>query len=265
MRRLKLHRYQEDFDFVSGTLPEALLFDFGDQLERAQSILQIRNNAQVSAALESLDWLLRTGDALLFRHALTSHNEHGTVISRVKALLCLVDHIDINELEDFPDPSWADYFATLVIAYVAEAVFTHENPAEALPADLAAIASNYRELQRRVQTEAALEAMDAIGQAERFLAVSDARRAKRMATVEHNKKAARIRVKPFNDLRRRVIEIYLDNYTRRSNREAARRIWNNELTDAERGVLRTDEPRKRLEIWIGQHKKQAREQANCPA
>jgi hypothetical protein len=255
MKRPQLYPYQEHFDFAAGTLPEALLFDFGDQLERAQAILRNRNKAQVGDALESLDWLLRTGDALLLKDALSSDKEQGTVISRVKALLHLIDHVDINELEDFPNPSWADYFATLVMAYVAEAVYAHDNPAPDLPPDLAAIEPQYAERQRRAQTEAALEAMDAIGHAERFQAVNDAQQAARKATVEHNTKAARIRVQPFNELRQRVIEIYHEHYTDRSNRDAAKRIWNENLTDTEKDVLTSDEPTKRLEIWIGQFKR----------
>jgi len=90
MFRHQLYAYQEDFDFVSGTLPDALVFGLGDQLERAQAILNARNNDQISLALESLDWLLRTGDTLLYKQALASENEQGTVISRVKALLCLL-------------------------------------------------------------------------------------------------------------------------------------------------------------------------------
>jgi len=141
------------------------------------------------------------------------------------------------------------------MAFVAEALFAHENPDPDLPPDLAKLVPHAREMQIRAQADAALEAMDAIGHAERFFALNHIHRKTQQASTERSRKAARIRVKPFNDLRQRVIEIYLDNYTRRSNREAASHIWDKKLTDVEKTVLTADDPKKRLEIWIGQHKR----------
>jgi len=249
----QLYSYQVDFDFIAGTLPEMLL-NFWDPLERAQTVLKDRNNHQVSQALESLDWMLRTGDKLLLTQSLASNRPQGTIISRVKALLCLVEHIDIDDLDDFPEGTWADYFATLVMAFVAETLYTHNNPTKDLPPDLAEVAPNYRDIQASVQTEAALDAMDAIGHAERFAALDEVRRHKQREVTEHSRKAAKIRVKPFTELRQRVIEIYLDKYTHLSNREAANRIWERNLSETEQKVLNADEPKKRLEIWIGKHK-----------
>ena len=191
----------------------------------------------------------------MLTQAMASNRPQGTIISRVKALLCLVEHIDINDLDDFPEGTWADYFATLVMAYVTERLYAHNNPTPDLPPDLAKIATNYREIQASIQTDAALEAMDAIGHAERFAALDEIRRCKLREVTEQNRKAANIRVKPFKELRQRVIEIYLKNYTRLSNREAANRIWERDLSDNEKKVLNTDDPKKRLEIWIGQYKR----------
>jgi len=254
MFRHQLDSYQEDFDFIAGTLPEVLL-NLWDPLERAQAILKKRNNHQIGQALESLDWMLRTVDELMLTQALASNKPQGTIISRVKALLCLVEHIDVDDLDDFPEGTWADYFATLVIAYVAETLYTHNNPTKDLPPDLAKISPNYPALQASIQTEAALEAMDAIGHAERFAALDEVRHHKQREHSERSRKAAKIRVEPFNKLRQRVIEIYLDQYTRLSNREAANRIWEQDLSESEQKTLNADEPKKRLEIWIGQYKR----------
>jgi hypothetical protein len=51
-----------------------------------------------------------------------------------------------------------------------------------------------------------------------------------------------------------VINRWRESYQDRSNRNAATRIWD-ETPDNLKSLLHTDDPIKRLEIWIGQEKR----------
>jgi len=252
----RLYNYQDDFDFVSGTLPEAL-FNLWDQLERAQAILKGRNNYQISQALESLDWMFRRGDELLFKEALASEREQGTFVSRVKSLSCLVDHINISDIDDFPEPSWADYFATLTIACAVEALWSYNNPSKDLPPDIAKMVPNYHAIQEHHQTEVVLEAMDAVGHAERYFALDEAEKGNKKRRQENGRKGGiqRMNMRPFVAVRTRVISIYQERYTQLSNRKAARLIWKHDLTEDEKAIFETDDPQNRLERWIGNHRR----------
>jgi hypothetical protein len=66
--------------------------------------------------------------------------------------------------------------------------------------------------------------------------------------------AGKIRANRYEPLKMFVIDRWREDYQGHSNRNAARRIWD-VAPDNLKSLIRTDDPIKRLEIWIGQKKR----------
>jgi len=94
-----LYQFNPDFDLLTGELPKDLLYDFGDQVQRARHILKGRTAAEIEYALSSLDWMLQvSSQKLLFRNLEDDEDKpFGTFLTGVKALKLLVNEIDISE------------------------------------------------------------------------------------------------------------------------------------------------------------------------
>jgi hypothetical protein len=243
-----LYAYDPDFDLKAGSLPGALYFTFGDQLQRARALLAKRTQEEIRYAFESIDWLLRKGSDWHFYEAIAGADHEPVFVNRVKALRCLVDKVDLWGQADFPDATWSEYFAALAVVTVAEALYEYTDGARQLPPG----ATHDSAKLGRILSDLAIEAMDAVSFAE-GLFMRD--QVKQQDRKERGSKGGKKRVKRFNELKNKVLKIYWEKYTNRSNRDAAKRIWENEITDEDRAILSPDDPVRRLAIWIGDGKK----------
>jgi hypothetical protein len=239
-----LNAYDPDFDLKTGTLPGGLYFTFGDQLQRARALFTKRTQEEIRYAFESIDWLLRKGSDWHLDEAIAAADHKPVFVNRVKALRCPVDRVDLSGQADFPGATWSEYFAALVLATVVEALYEHIDGAQHLPAGL----SHDPAKLAPILNDLATEAIDAVSYAE-GLSMRD------KVMQQDRMERGRNRAKPFNDLKRKLLTIYCENYQNRSNRDAAKRIWENQLTEEDRATLTADDPVHRLEIWIGQEKK----------
>jgi hypothetical protein len=168
-------------------------------------------------------------------------------------------HVDTGEPADRTLADWAVYFAALALAYIGEVV--HEDRQKdqqqgiGMPVVGAAESSGQRGYGWRAQ---AVECMDAVAYAEQL--ASEARLRADVTTSaaqQLGKRGGEVRTKDYRVLRLKVLKLYTSKYQKRSNREAARLILERDLTPEDIGVFNTDDPRHRIEIWIGNHKRGA--------
>ena len=243
-----LYLYDEDFDIFKGKLPIVIESGFGDQLERVREILKQRNLSEISYGLDSLNWMLKKGGELEFRHSMKLlETKELSYVSRVKALKHFAEQIDISEQTDFPNAKWSDYFALLALAYVLESLHPGNSGVNNL--DDHVFDGRYP-----YQLDSPIECMDAICTAENHSILEKTTPVNKDVMSERGKKGGQIRVAKFNELKIKLIQYYLENYTNRSNREAAKRIVK-DLHEEITSVLSTDDPAITIAIWIGQYKK----------
>lgn len=57
----------------------------------------------------------------------------------------------------------------------------------------------------------------------------------------------------FNQLKKKCINLYNENFTKRSNRDAASQVYKL-LSDNDKSIFRGDDPKHQITIWIGQYK-----------
>lgn len=248
MMIFKAFDYDENFDFKKGELPQSLQYPLGDQLGRVREVLAKRSNEQIAYGLESLDWLLRKGSERLLMEAMKA--EGGSFLSRPKALRHMQAHVDLSDQSSFSEATWAEYFALLALLYVVEWLYIYKNPnVDRLPgAEPSSEPLN-------PPVEYAVESMDAVSYAECLSSQLEHDLVKEAAR-SHGSKGGLVRAEKFNVLKTKVLALYDEKYTTISNRQAAMKIWNSDhLSDDDKKTLTSDEPEKRLEIWIGKHKK----------
>lgn len=254
MVQYKLYAY-EDFGYLTGPLPRRINNVYGEILTRARALLGHRSEYQIGGALESLDWMLRR--STLLEKALAEDKPDGSIINRVKALRAYREDIELTDQPTLPNATWAEYFAVLALAYVAEAVFIENHSHIDATSRDHDPTSNDAFLWNQ-----ALEAMDAIAYAEglhtleKTLEALEAERTTIASEVMrlHGGKGGRIRAAKFSALKQKVIDRYNEDYSNRSVRLAAKKIYE-ELKGEINVTLSTDEPTKTLEKWIGQYKK----------
>lgn len=256
MFTFRLYARDEDFDYRQGELPAPLLCSFGDQLDRARTVLANRSDAQLDYLLDSLAWLLKEGNQHLFKEATAALEHRSSVpVSRVKALDAYLRSTDLRGQTEIPDATPADYFAALTLAYVGEALYSlQDKPRSPMKQDsfedrLAQELAYHKE---QVLIDMAIEAMDAIGMAER--AALEARH--KASYARRGRSGGKVRAARYSELRQAVKAAYLDHFTNRSNRDAARRLLKAFEAQIE-GQLHTDDPQKQFEKWVAQFREEA--------
>lgn len=233
-----LHRissYEEDFDFFNDSLPENnLSFAFGDQLNRVRTLLKNRSRSQVNYIIESLDWVLQEGDKVLFK-TINAQLEDETFVNRVKALKCYAKAFDITDQENLPNATWVDYFATLSLVTILEALH---------PDNFSEPFQDYAH---------PMEAMEAICIAESY---NELATHKKTLLKKHGQSGGLKRSSKFNALMNKVLIAYKEDpeIQSLSNRKASYAIYAGYLKDEIDKILNTDEPEKRIEIWLGKYK-----------
>jgi len=157
---------------------------------------------------------------------------------------------DINDQSEFPEATWPEYFALLALAHIGEYVSTikEHHPGIDISVLNPELGHNY--------VDVAVEAMDALGEADAL----EREKRVRLETLKEGRKAgashaAKQRLAPYHSVRIKCLKIYDDKYSSRSNRDAAHRIFKNDLTEEERSVFHSDDPAHQIEKWIGDHRK----------
>jgi hypothetical protein len=257
MFTFRLYARDESFNPLCGKLPEHLHLLLGDQLERARQVLQHRSAAEISHTIESLEWLLRKSNQVFFDEIMQAVKKKGHAFSnRVKALRALMPHIDISRQKHLPKASWDDYFAALTFAYIQEVLHLEQTHAanqtayaEADPIKQQMIDQMHRN-HPSILCDYAIESMDAVCFAEHLAA----QRLRKEVFRKAGAKGGRLKARPFDALKARCLKLHEENFSRRSNRAAAKKIYG-ALTETEKNIFNTPEPEGTIEKWIGQHKK----------
>lgn len=254
----------EDFDYLHESLPPTLESVLGDQTQRARKILQTRSAAELDYGFESLNWLLGEGSRVFSADFVRGVYGDEAFTNRPKVLRALAPRFDLVDQSAFPQATWAEYFALLALACTGEQLYMQKQPLKLPPAlqqiyDQDALARHHEQELR----DAAVEAMEAVCIAEQLQAEAawlqklEAVSAEAAAKLrEAGQQGGRVRAKPFNDLRKALLDYYDQHLTERSNRGAAKQLCNKFAADIA-AVLRTDEPAHQIEKWIGQHRKRS--------
>ena len=233
----KISPYKENFDFFDSSLPENnLSFAFGDQLNRARVLLKGRSRSQIHYIFESLDWMLQEGDKALYETTITEVEAEGEAfINRVKALKSYAEKFDIADQESLPNATWTDYFAALSLVTILEALHPENFP------------EPFQDYGHP------MEAMEAVCIAEFYkdLAINSNLQLKKRGRAGGLKRSRK-----FNTLINKVLTQYENDPEIKSlsNRKASYAIFAGPLQKEIENTLNTDEPEKRIEIWIGKYK-----------
>lgn len=234
----KIDKYNESFDFFDDEIQEndKLYFSLGDQLNRARSILQGRSREQIEYIIESLDWMLRESSQLEFEASMSRlENEESVFITRVKAFKLFSENYDITNQPNLPNASWADYFATLSLITILEAIH---------PENYEYSISNL---------DFPLEALEAVCIAEfhRELEQSESLSAKRKGKTGGKRKASK-----YGEIINKVLIAYRDtpDISDLSNRKAGYLLSEMLKDEIQSSPLDTEEPEHRIEIWLGKYK-----------
>ncbi len=238
MSEYKVYKHNQDFDFFNDTLPEnSMFFAFGDQLERARTLLKHRTTEEIHYIIESLDWMLHKAEQIEFSETMLMLKQKDSVFTnRVKALKLFSDRFDISNQSNLPNATWVDYFSGLALITVLEALH---------PDNLAQNGS--------IGYELPMEALEAVCIAEfqKELAQQE-----QLNLKARGSKGGKVRAEKFGILKNKILNAYKDNprLQNQSNRQAARALME-EFKDDITNTLSNAEPRETLERWIGKYKK----------
>lgn len=242
----------DHFDPLSGSLPTGLKSLFNTTTERARKILRDRSYGEISYALESLDWILEKGNEVIRKNAITSvdSTQRERYYSSDARLLCLyMDYFDIADQPSLSDATWPEYFAVLALSFAGEAVNVTLSTSDTC------LSEDQAQIQKAGWiSDLAIEAVDAVNLGENFSAGN--------GLVQHhllfqdrithpNRREAAAK---YDELRRKVISVYEQHYRHQNTRDASKHIWE-QLHGDVKSVLVTREPEKKIEHWIGQHRR----------
>lgn len=248
----------EHFDPKTGEMPVYFdgFFDF--IAARARKILENRSAEEIYAAYDDIEWMYSEKgpfalelfeDQGVSPDSFPEHYSSGLAQYSVAYdfLRMIMEHFDISEQQSIANPTWAEYFAIIALAKIAEAhiqirgSFRHSEKL-----------SHEKELRLQELCGFCLcEATDAAAIAEDFLR---SEHKTKQTLSEIARKGGHQKNAPYNNLRRKIVHLYQAQYQHLSARQAAKKILS-ALSPSERSILRSDDPEKRLEIWIGQHKR----------
>jgi hypothetical protein len=200
-----LYARDEDFDLVCGSLPAYLHVLLGDQLERARAILHIRSREEIAYAIGSLDWILREASGVLFEEVTRRlETQDHAFVNRAKVLHVLSRDIDISAQTALPNATWAEYFAAFTLALIGELLYAVKT-ALAIQSRNGETDTTQRQIDREMEQNQvrlgfgyAIEAMEAIGYAERFQAEDTLRRGLPQDSQRHDQTGGKVRAADYD-------------------------------------------------------------------
>lgn len=231
----KIDSYNENFDFFDDNIPETdkLFFTLGDQLNRARVILKNRSREEIEYIIESLDWMLRESSQVEFSNSMERlKTEDSVFINRVKAFKLFSHDYDISEQDSLPNASWADYFATLSLVTILEALHPKNR-------DYVLINLDYP-----------MEALEAVCLAEFHREIEEvaSKAAKKKGSTGGKKRAQKYKV-----LKELLLNEYSSNdkYKNKTYRHSARLLIEHFSNDVN-AVLSEDNARDTIQRWISE-------------
>ncbi|PCI22602.1 MAG: hypothetical protein COB62_01155 [Piscirickettsiaceae bacterium] len=236
-----LYSYNEDFDFFDDSLPDNYSLAFGDQLSRARKLLKKRSRGQINYIIESLDWMLKEGDKILFEHINKKTDIEGEAFhDRVKSLKSYSEAFDITNQENLPNATWTDYFATLSLVTILEALHPDNFPDQS------------------IDHSYPMEAMEAVCIAEFY---NETAELNKNDSRKSGKAGGNTRAHPFEALKVIVLTFYRDTPRYQnpnlSNKQAAKLLLKEESLKNQITKILTSEPEQIQETiakWIGNYK-----------
>ncbi len=264
------------FDPKIGELPDPYAVTFVELTYRARKILADYSVEQISQAALAINKIVRDKafiDPLiedLKKESIKTimfGQEYEIVPSTndTEAIYENIGRVELSKYIDFPEFEWPHVFATLTLhssELIAELLNSKATwvPATIFPAPTDEQIVSYA-------NEFYADARQAITFAE--MLINQEKNQKRMLS-EQNRKAANARhEKGSNQLKDAVILKYKEKYSKRSNRDAAAKVFSDLAEDGRLTfdatshklvfdgllALQTDEPEHRFAIWIGKYKK----------
>lgn len=238
----------EIFDYFDTKLPESLIHQFGDQLERAREILKNRSRDEITSGFKSLNSMLDLAGLKLeeeARNLLQNKGKEVAYLSRTKSLITLQFGFDIDHEKSFINATWYEYFALLSLLHIVE-IYYIKSSEEKEPDGLSKFELEIYNFSKneipRLITEFSVESMEAISQAESLFKIKN-------AAIEKARNAGKKSGKKSNGIKRKVLDRYHSEYYRKTNLGAAKLLYDDfkEEIDID---LDTEDPIKRLEKWI---------------
>jgi len=218
---------------------------------RAREILAGRTEQQIRDALDTLDWILVEGRALLEQtalEALSGPSDRDTyIMTDTRALKRYMPSFDISGQSTFPNATWPDYFAIMALAYIGSAL--DESGDDLLKDTLSSIGVTPETVtaqRESLRLDYLLEATEAVATAELMAEQQSAHQQK------SHKGGAR-RAAKYDELKSFVFSQWEESFQHLSNRQAAKKIWPL-VPDHLKTLLTTDDQEHRLAGWIGRHK-----------
>lgn len=174
-------------------------------------------------------------------------------------LKALMPEYDITEQDDFLNATWAEYFAVLTIAYYIELSFLLNPPP--LPSNSPISDAFNKTIERlggNTHKRWAVESMEAVCYAEHLQQMAElekqfALKEKTQISAfvkERGSKGGKVRDAKYKPIKAKVLALYANEYKSRTNRGAAKLIYEKLKTEID-AVLSTDDPVQRLATWIG--------------
>jgi hypothetical protein len=225
--------------------PHSFLFNI--VAVRARVLLKNRTYQDVRNALDSLIYMLEEGAKLEFKESVKAVDD-DYVLTHANALRLYMDDFDISEQELFANATWPEYFAVLSLANIGMAA-EFQSKIDKIGGE-----DNVNEIDRHLISTGGQNLIDYL------LEAFEAATAGQFLYDSENKvrksrsQGGKIKARYYEPLKMFVINRWRESYQDRSNRNAATRIWD-ETPDNLKSLLHTDDPIKRLEIWIGQEKR----------
>ncbi|MCG7977247.1 MAG: hypothetical protein N0E58_03760 [Candidatus Thiodiazotropha endolucinida] len=215
---------------------------------RARALLKNRLDQDVRNALDSLICMLEDGAKLEFEESVKAVDNDDYVSTQANALRLYMDDFDISDQKLFANATWPEYFAVLSLAHIGMASQLQNKIDKIADEDTMDVVDDYLISTGGQNTiDYLLEAFEA-ATAGQFLYDSENK------VRKSRSQGGKIKAKKYEPLKIFVITRWRECYQDHSNRHAASRIWDETPEDLKR-LIRTDEPVKRLEIWIGQEKR----------
>jgi hypothetical protein len=250
----------DEFDPISGELPDKLRFAFADQLVRARRLLAKRTSAELRVAYALLEDMLRQGLQLHWAQWQAARDKGEEVrfdFTPRSKLACYLEEHELPACEAFPEARLPEYFALLALVEIARAVKHH-----ALRPDLAWFPRQEDTAYLYTQFFA-LEAAEAVSVAE-ALELQErrvARMTEQQARKMRRRRAQKAAIKSHATragVHGKFIRFYFSGDFP-SQRQAAKRFVENELSEEEKSLYSPDNIVRTLLEVLRRHKKAHRQ------
>jgi len=265
------------FDPLTGELPEPHAILFTELIYRARKLLEKFSAPEIEEAIHALNEIPKD-PAFIDPWQEERKREpiltpmYGTVIgvipvsNDIEAIFKNIGNIELARYVPLHGFGWAQLFAAWTLFY-PELIAAGEQSLKNWPANLQSISKPTAERISQIVQEYLQEATQTITFAE-LLSEQEALQANLLSA--RNRNAAKQRTSRTSaPLKDRVLNLYAEKYHSRSNRDASSKIYNellmleeihfngatNQVLFRNQLALQTDDPQKRFEVWIGQHKK----------